>query len=218
MAGGFPAGPARVQILYVKRGRAALCQRRPFQRLHGSQAAPGGSTGQGPARSCSGTASGSLKTGKLAQTQRRTGQRYAACATALKAIRWNPANSLFALQHGRDQLSYSIPKCIPTRTMPSCLPKSSSASARAMILAGTILLLRPAQRAEKHWLRIRRRRQPAGRCADVKPILAFPSTIWPNDLVFYTATNIRKILTTAARLFAFHGVPEPGPCPRKDSL
>ncbi|TAE47063.1 MAG: sorbosone dehydrogenase [Bacteroidetes bacterium] len=149
------------------------------------------------------------------QTQVGDGVRYATGIRNAVAIQWNQGvSSLYALQHGRDQLH-------------DMLPKSYSDSANAVLPSEEFLqisenddfgwpychynhlvgkkLLNPEYGGDG---------QTAGRCEGIKPpIVAFPGHMAPNDLLFYTGDLFPEKYKNGA-FIAFHGSWNRAPLPQ----
>lgn len=152
----------------------------------------------------------------LAQTQKGDGKRYATGLRNCVALEWNPiANSLYAVQHGRDQLNYLYPELYDEE-------QSAQLPAEEFV--------RLSEGDDYGWpycyydqLQNKKILAPEyggdaktqGRCAGKsQPILAFPGHIAPNDLVFYTAAAYPEKYHNGA-FIAFHGSWNRSPLPQK---
>ena len=140
------------------------------------------------------------------QDQQQDGSRFATGIRNAVAVEWNPVtNSLFALQHGRDDLHRLFPDMY-TDTLSAELPSEEFME----VLEGDDFgwpfcyndhfagkkVLAPEYGGDG---------KVQDRCADAKaPIVAFPGHIGPNDLAFYTGTNYPERYRSGA-FIAFHG-------------
>jgi glucose/arabinose dehydrogenase len=143
---------------------------------------------------------------KLNQTQLKDGVRYATGLRNPMALDWNmEADSLYAAQHGRDQLSMFWPQLFDDR-------QNAELPAEELFQVG--------QADDFGWpycyydhLQGRKILAPeyggdgkkSGRCAGKKaPLLAFPGHLAPNDLLFYTGNQFPEKYQHGA-FIAFHG-------------
>lgn len=143
---------------------------------------------------------------KLNQTQSKDGVRYATGLRNPMAIDWNEkADSLFAAQHGRDQLSMFWPKLFNDKQNAE-LPAEE--------------LFQVSYGDDFGWpycyydhLQSRKVLAPeyggdgkkSGRCSGKKnPLIGFPGHLAPNDLLFYTGTQFPEKYRGGA-FIAFHG-------------
>ena len=140
------------------------------------------------------------------QDQQKDGSRFATGIRNAVAIEWNPVTrSLFALQHGRDQLKAFFPEMYNDTTSAE-LPSEEFFE----VLEGDDFgwpycfndhfqgkkLLSPEYGGDG---------KEQGRCADVKaPMVAFPGHLAPNDLLFYTGDQFPAHYKNGA-FIAFHG-------------
>lgn len=140
------------------------------------------------------------------QDQMNDGQRYATGIRNAVAIHWNKQeNTLYALQHGRDQLNQFYPDLYTTE-------QSNDLPAEEFLLveSGSDFgwpycyydqfqekkVLAPEYGGDGN---------EVGRCdAKDDPILAFPGHIGPNDLLFYTGDMFPEKYRNGA-FIAFHG-------------
>ncbi|MBN1379499.1 MAG: PQQ-dependent sugar dehydrogenase [Gammaproteobacteria bacterium] len=143
---------------------------------------------------------------KLNQTQSKDGARYATGIRNTLALDWNAqADSLYVMQHGRDQLSMFWPKFFDDK-MNAELPAEE--------------LLQVNQNDDFGWpycyfdhLQQRKVLGPeyggdgkkVGRCNKKKnPVIGFPGHLAPNDLLFYTGKQFPEKYHHGA-FIAFHG-------------
>ncbi|MCB0555069.1 MAG: PQQ-dependent sugar dehydrogenase [Phaeodactylibacter sp.] len=153
---------------------------------------------------------------RTAQTQKQDGLRYATGLRNCVALEWNPiAGSLYAMQHGRDQLGYLYPDLYTDKD-------------NAELPAEEFLQIDEGDDFGWPYCYFDQRKgqkiqapeyggdgQKQGRCADIKkPIVAFPGHMAPNDLVFYTATSFPEKYHNGA-FIAFHGSWNRAPLPQK---
>ncbi len=143
---------------------------------------------------------------KTAQQQAKDGKRYASGIRNAVALDWNPqTNSLFCLQHGRDQLS-EFWKAIYTDQQNAELPSEEFFSVSDGDFFGwpycyfdhlvSKKILGPEYGGDS---------KKTGRCESAKaPILAFPGHMAPNDLVFYNGNQFPEKYRNGA-FIAFHG-------------
>ncbi|MFP4622287.1 MAG: PQQ-dependent sugar dehydrogenase [Bacteroidales bacterium] len=140
------------------------------------------------------------------QTQLDDGYHYATGIRHAVALRWNPvADKLYAVQHGRDQLSQFFPDMYSTED-------------NAKLPAEEFLLVEDGsnfgwpycyynQIKEKKLLapEYGGDRKKVGRCADMDdPIMGFPGHYAPNDVLFYTGDQFPEKYRNGA-FIAFHG-------------
>lgn len=151
-----------------------------------------------------------------AQSQKQDGLRYATGLRNCVAVEWNPAgNSLYALQHGRDQLSFLYPELY-------------SDEDNAELPAEEFLQIDKGDDFGWPYCYFDQRKgqkilapeyggdgKQQGRCAGIKqPIVAFPGHMAPNDLVFYSAAAFPEKYRQGA-FIAFHGSWNRSPLPQK---
>lgn len=151
-----------------------------------------------------------------AQNQKQDGLRYATGLRNCVAVEWNPGgNSLYALQHGRDQLSFLYPELY-------------SDEDNAELPAEEFLQIDEGDDFGWPYCYFDQRKgqkilapeyggdgKQQGRCAGIKqPIVAFPGHMAPNDLVFYGATAFPEKYRQGA-FIAFHGSWNRSPLPQK---
>ncbi|MCP3928099.1 MAG: sorbosone dehydrogenase [Bacteroidetes bacterium] len=147
-----------------------------------------------------------FKADETAQDQVKDGMRYATGIRNAVAIEWNSStNSLFVLQHGRDQLSQFFPELFD-ETANAELPSEEFLEVQEGDDFGwpycyfdqiqNKKILAPEYGGDG---------QKQGRCESIKPpIVAFPGHIAPNDLVFYKGNQFPEKYQNGA-FIAFHG-------------
>lgn len=140
------------------------------------------------------------------QDQQEDGARYAMGIRNAVAVEWNPiTNSLFALQHGRDQLHAFFPDMYDTGRSAE-LPSEEFFELNEGDDLGWPYcyndhgigkkVLAPEYGGDG---------ETQGRCADAKaPLVAFPGHMAPNDLIFYDNTQFPEKYRNGA-FIAFHG-------------
>jgi glucose/arabinose dehydrogenase len=181
------------------------------------QARSAGSPGQDPCPQLERQASiWQFDAEKPAQTQMRDGLQYARGIRNAVALDWNPAtNNLFALQHGRDQLSTLWPELFNDEQSAE-LPAEEFLSIEEGDDFGWPYcyydhldgkkVLAPEYGGDG---------EEQGRCAGIKsPILGFPAHMAPNDLLFYTGNQFPERYKNGA-FIAFHGSWNRAPLPQK---
>ncbi|MDF1868100.1 MAG: PQQ-dependent sugar dehydrogenase [Saprospiraceae bacterium] len=153
---------------------------------------------------------------KLLQMQEKDGHRYASGIRNSIAIEWNnETNSLFVLQHGRDQLSQFFPDMFNDEQNAE-LPSEEFFELKDGDFCGwpycyydhfqNKKLLAPEYGGDT---------KMEGRCTDaVQPIVAFPGHMAPNDLIFYTGAQFPAKYKNGA-FIAFHGSWNRAPLPQK---
>lgn len=150
----------------------------------------------------------------LHQDQAKDGHRYATGIRNAVAIRWNNAvNTLYAVQHGRDQLSQFFPQYY-TEQQSANLP----AEEFLMVEDGSnfgwpYCYYDDAQNKKVLAPEYGGDGVKVGRCSEADdPIMAFPAHTAPNDLLFYTGNMFPEKYKNGA-FIAFHGswnrAPEP---------
>jgi len=157
-----------------------------------------------------------FKDDKLNQDQAKDGYRYATGIRNAVAIRWNDSeNKLFAIQHGRDQLSQLFP-WLYTDEQSAELPAEE--------------FLQVSDNSNFGWpycyydgIHNHRVLAPeyggdgikVDRCSATKdPIMTFPAHFAPNDVLFYTGTMFPEKYKNGA-FIAFHGSWNRAPLPQK---
>jgi glucose/arabinose dehydrogenase len=157
-----------------------------------------------------------FKDDKLNQNQAKDGYRYATGIRNAVAIRWNNTeNKLFAIQHGRDQLSQLFPE-LYTDKQSAELPAEE--------------FLQVSDNSNFGWpycyydgIHHKRVLAPeyggngskVDRCSATKdPIMTFPAHFAPNDVLFYTGNMFPEKYKNGA-FIAFHGSWNRAPLPQK---
>ncbi len=145
--------------------------------------------------------------GKTNQDQVRDGKRYLSGSRNTIALDWNrKTGSLFLVQHGRDQLSQFWPNMY-TDAQNADLPSEEFFEVKEGDFLGWPYcyfdhyqdkkILAPEYGGDGKVV--------STRCADVvRPIVAFPAHIAPNDLLFYTGKTFPEEYRDGA-FIAFHG-------------
>jgi glucose/arabinose dehydrogenase len=151
---------------------------------------------------------------KTGQTQDADGTRYATGIRNAVAISWNPqANSLYALQHGRDDLHRLWPD-LYTQKDNEILPAEEFLQIDEGDDFGWPYCYFDQNQDKKIQApEFGGDAKTQGRCENIKrPILAFPGHLAPNDLLFYTGDQFPERYKNGA-FIAFHGswnrAPEP---------
>lgn len=150
------------------------------------------------------------------QTQTEHGHRYASGIRNAIAIEWNhQTNSLFVLQHGRDQLSQFFPD-LYTDEQNAELPAEEFFELEDGDFCGWPYCFYDQFQNEKILCpEYGGDGKAIGRCADAKqPIVAFPGHLAPNDLVFYDGKQFPERYKNGA-FIAFHGSWNRAPLPQK---
>jgi len=150
------------------------------------------------------------------QDQAKDGYRYATGIRNAVAINWNnQENKLYAMQHGRDQLSQFYPELYTDK-------QSAELPAEEFLLvedgsnfgwpycyydgAQNKKVLAPEYGGDG---------QKVGRCSEADdPIMAFPAHLAPNDLLFYTGKMFPEKYKNGA-FIAFHGSWNRAPLPQE---
>ncbi len=147
-----------------------------------------------------------FKADVLNQDQAKDGYRYATGIRNAVAITWNNTeNKLYALQHGRDQLSQFFPEYY-TDEQSSELP----AEEFLLVQDGSnfgwpYCYFDPAQNKKVLAPEYGGDGLKVGRCSDSDdPIMAFPAHTAPNDVLFYTGNMFPEKYKNGA-FIAFHG-------------
>jgi len=149
-----------------------------------------------------------------AQTQQKDGVRYATGIRNGMALDWNhQTNSLYAVQHGRDQLATFFPDLF-TKKESAEFPAEEFFQIDKGDDFGWPYCFYDGQKNQKLLSpEYGGDRIKTGRCAGMKnPIVAFPGHLAPNDLLFYTGNQFPERYKNGA-FIAFHGswnrTPEP---------
>ncbi len=149
-----------------------------------------------------------------AQTQKKDGVRYATGIRNGMALDWNFAtNSLYVVQHGRDQLNAFFPELFDEKESAE-FPSEEFFQISKGDDCGWPFCYYDWQENKKYLgPEYGGDRKKIGRCANKKqPIVAFPGHLAPNDLLFYTGDQFPERYKNGA-FIAFHGswnrTPEP---------
>jgi glucose/arabinose dehydrogenase len=152
----------------------------------------------------------------LNQDQVKDGYRYATGIRNAVAITWNNVeNKLYAVQHGRDQLSQLYPK-IYSDAQSAELP----AEEFLLVQDGSnfgwpYCYFDPAQNKKVLAPEYGGDGIKIGRCSDADdPIMAFPAHLAPNDVLFYTGNMFPEKYKNGA-FIAFHGSWNRAPLPQE---
>lgn len=153
---------------------------------------------------------------KLAQQHGKDGSRYATGIRNAIALDWNSAaNSLFVVQHGRDQLHEFWPDMY-TEAQNAALPAEEFFRVEEGDDFGWPYCYYDSMQQKKVLApEYGGDGKKTGRCANAKdPILAFPAHIAPNDLLFYNGSAFPEKYRNGA-FIAFHGSWNRSPLPQK---
>jgi len=157
-----------------------------------------------------------FKANVLNQDQAKDGYRFATGIRNAVAIAWNNTeNKLYALQHGRDQLSQFFPEYYSDE-------KSSQLPAEEFLLVGDgsnfgwpYCYFDPLQNKKVLAPEYGGDGLKVGRCSDSDdPIMAFPAHTAPNDVLFYTGSMFPEKYKNGA-FIAFHGSWNRAPQPQE---
>jgi len=160
-----------------------------------------------------------FKADQIGQTQQDHGHRYCTGTRNCVALDWNhQAGSLFALQHGRDQLSTLWPDYYDDKQSAE-LPAEEFLQVSDGDNFGWPYCYFDGFKNQKVLApEYGGNGEEIGRCADKKdPILAFPGHYAPNDLVFYQGDQFPEKYRQGA-FIAFHGSWNRAPEPQKGYL
>jgi glucose/arabinose dehydrogenase len=152
---------------------------------------------------------------KTNQTQ-QDGQRYATGIRNAVAIGWNSsASSLYALQHGRDQLANFWPKLYTEEDNAELPAEEFFKVNEGSDFGWPYCYYDPQQNKKLLNPEYGGNRQQTGRCENVEqPIMAFPAHWAPNDLLFYTGDLFPERYKNGA-FIAFHGSWNRAPKPQQ---
>ncbi len=142
---------------------------------------------------------------KIAQ-QAKDGKRYASGIRNAVAITWNTAtNGLFAVQHGRDQLSEFWPKLYTNEQNAELPAEEFFQISEGDFLGWPYCYYDPSQNKKLLNPEYGGDGKQTGRCKDAKdPIVAFPAHMAPNDVLFYDGKTFPEQYQNGA-FIAFHG-------------
>jgi glucose/arabinose dehydrogenase len=144
------------------------------------------------------------------------GVRYATGLRNVVGLDWNnTTNTLFVLQHGRDQLNNLYPDMY-TEQQSADLPAEEMFEVKQGDNFGwPYCYFDPAQNKKVLAPEYGGNGKKEGRCADAKkPIVAFPAHLAPNALLFYTGNQFPEQYKNGA-FIAFHGSWNRAPLPQK---
>ena len=157
-----------------------------------------------------------FKSDVLNQDQAKDGYRYATGIRNAVAISWNDIeNKLFALQHGRDQLSQLYPG-IYTDAQSAQLPAEEFLSVNdGSDFGWPYCYFDPSQNKKVLAPEYGGDGNKIGRCSGAdNPIIAFPAHTAPNDLLFYNGSMFPEKYKNGA-FIAFHGSWNRAPLPQE---
>lgn len=153
---------------------------------------------------------------ELNQTQEEHGERYATGIRNAVALDWNrEVNSLYALQHGRDQLNSLWPEYYDSLQSAE-LPAEEFLKVNEGADFGWPFCYFDPQKNQKILApEYGGNGEETGRCAGKEdPIMAFPAHWAPNDLIFYNGNMFPEKYRSGA-FIAFHGSWNRAPLPQK---
>ncbi len=147
-----------------------------------------------------------FKADSLNQDQMAQGYRYATGIRNAVALDWNKsANSLYALQHGRDQLSQFWPELYSENEGINLPAEEFFQVKEGSDFGWPYCYFDPFQNKKVLSPEYGGNKTDQGRCADKdQPIMSFPAHIAPNDLIFYSGNNFPEKYQHGA-FIAFHG-------------
>jgi glucose/arabinose dehydrogenase len=153
------------------------------------------------------------------QTQQADGQRYATGIRNAVAVEWNNnVSTLYALQHGRDQLNTLYPELFTDEQSAELPAEEFLRIEEGDDFGWPFCYYDPQQNTKVLAPEYGGDGQEVGRCADAKdPIMAFPAHWAPNDLVFYEGDMFPEQYRNGA-FIAFHGSWNRAPMPQKGYL
>lgn len=150
----------------------------------------------------------------LNQDQAKDGHRYATGIRNAVAIRWNnTVNKLYAVQHGRDQLSQLYPQYYTDQQSANLPAEEFLLIEDGSNFGWPYCYYDDAQNKKVLGPEYGGDGTKVGRCSEADdPIMAFPAHMAPNDLLFYTGDMFPEKYKNGA-FIAFHGswnrAPEP---------
>jgi glucose/arabinose dehydrogenase len=149
------------------------------------------------------------------QDQAKDGYRYATGIRNAVAITWNNAeNKLYAMQHGRDQLSQLFPEYYTDEQSAELPAEEFLLVEDGSNFGWPYCYFDPAQNKKVLAPEYGGDGQKIGRCdAADDPIMAFPAHTAPNDLLFYTGNMFPEKYKNGA-FIAFHGSWNRAPLPQ----
>ena len=150
------------------------------------------------------------------QTQAEDGARYATGIRNGFALHWNTTlDQLYALQHGRDQLSTLWPEYYTTEQSAELPAEEFIRVNEGSDFGWPYCYYDPMQEKKLLAPEYGGNSEEIGRCADKdQPIMAFPAHWAPNDLVFYQGEMFPEEYRQGA-FIAFHGSWNRAPLPQQ---
>ncbi len=147
-----------------------------------------------------------FKADQLNQNQVLDGERFATGIRHAVAIDWNTTEStLFAVQHGRDQLSQLFPDLYDAKQNAELPAEEFLLVEEGSDFGWPYCYYDPMQQAKVLAPEYGGDGHTLGRCEDKDdPIMAFPAHLAPNDLLFYTGDMFPERYKNGA-FIAFHG-------------
>lgn len=144
------------------------------------------------------------------------GVRYATGLRNVVGLDWNNAtNSLFVLQHGRDQLNNLYPEMYSEQQSADLPAEEMFEVKKGDNFGWPYCYFDPAQNKKVLAPEYGGDGKKEGRCADAqKPLVAFPAHLAPNALLFYTGSQFPEQYKNGA-FIAFHGSWNRAPLPQK---
>ncbi len=153
---------------------------------------------------------------ELNQTQEEHGVRYATGIRNAVALDWNDnVNSLYALQHGRDQLSNLWPEYYDSLQSAELPAEEFLKVSEGSDFGWPFCYYDPQKDLKVLAPEYGGNGEETGRCADMEdPIMAFPAHWAPNDIIFYNSDMFPEKYRSGA-FIAFHGSWNRAPLPQK---
>ena len=153
---------------------------------------------------------------QVGQTQRQSGHRYAQGTRNMVALEWNTTvDSLFGVQHGRDQLNTLWPDHYDDAQNAELPAEEFFQMADGDDFGWPYCYYDPSQGKKLLSPEYGGDGREEGRCLDKKkPILSFPAHIAPNDLIFYTGDQFPEQYRNGA-FVVFRGSWNRAPLPQK---
>lgn len=147
-----------------------------------------------------------FKADVIGQTQEKDGKRYATGIRNAVALRWNDeVGSLYALQHGRDQLSFLYPEMYNEQQSAELPAEEFLKVTEGADFGWPYCYYDPLQKMKVLAPEYGGDKTTQGRCEDKDlPIMAFPGHYAPNDLIFYRGDQFPESYKNGA-FIAFHG-------------
>lgn len=157
-----------------------------------------------------------FKADVLNQDQAKDGYRFATGIRNAVAITWNKAeNKLYAIQHGRDQLSQFYPELYTDEQSANLPAEEFLLVEDGSDFGWPYCYFDPMQNKKVLAPEYGGDGQKTGRCtAADDPILAFPAHTAPNDVLFYTGDMFPEKYKNGA-FVAFHGSWNRAPLPQE---